>query len=177
MDRGFTTVVVVDQNKTTTMAAAAAAAATDTTSVGTIGTVLYKSILPPVTEEIRKEYALDQKLKEEKTNTDNNNNDHDNGNDTVNDNNTSVSTNTNNNNTINKSNTKVVLGCEKRFGNICGVPTLMCILFTGFAIGVIVYAVITAIEYDPSMSDDLVKPPYYSPTTPTTTPTMATPTP
>ena len=159
-----TTVVLVDQ---TTAATAATDKQkddndddndddTDTGNAVGIGTASqsileeYESILPPVTKEIREEYALQQKLKEEMN---------------------SNSDSSRSNKTRTADLKLCCCGNKKQIKiHICGVPALMWSLFILCGIGVIVYAVVTARAYDPSMEDDLVKPPYYS-----VSPTMAPP--
>ena len=123
------------------------------TTATTPANVIYESILPPVTDEIKREYELEQQLKKDGNDIDN-----------PNDNNVNNDSSTNNNNTNIGSSNKDCGFFKLLFSHtIWGIPTLMWILCLIFAITVIVYAIITATYYNPSIADDPVQPPYYSP--------------
>ena len=125
----------------------------DAVITATTTAIMYESILPPVTDEIKREYELEQQLKKDDNDIDN-----------PNDNNVNNDSSTNNNNTKIGSSNKDCGFFKLLFSHtIWGIPTLMWILCLIFAITVIVYAIITATYYNPSIADDPVQPPYYSP--------------
>ena len=132
------------------------------TTATTPANVIYESILPPVTDEIKREYELEQQLKKDHHHSNDNDSD---ANDENDENSNSKHQQQQQQGNSNQGSGKQDCGGFKLLLSytIWGIPTLMWILCLIFAITVIVYAIITATYYNPSIADDPVQPPYYSP--------------
>ena len=139
----------------------------DAVITATTTAIMYESILPPVTDEIKREYELEQQLKKDHHH---HSNDNDSDANDANDENDENSNSKHQQQQQQQGNSNQGSGKQDCGGfklllsyTIWGIPTLMWILCLIFAITVIVYAIITATYYNPSIADDPVQPPYYSP--------------
>lgn len=107
-----------------------------------------KSILPPVTDEMKDEYLLEQALKQERYA------------DKIAASSTGMIDEGEGegeaSSSISNKCFKIIFGLS-----LFGIPILMWLLIIGFGIGVIIYGVISYKTYDPSQVDDPVHPPYY----------------
>ena len=135
----------------------------DAVITATTTAIMYESILPPVTDEIKREYELEQQLKKDHHHSNDNDSDANDENDE--NSNSKHQQQQQQQGNSNQGSSKQDCGFFKLLFShtIWGIPTLMWILCLIFAITVIVYAIITATYYNPSIEDDPVQPPYYSP--------------